>query len=152
MFRGSSSHTCDQKGRLIVPSRFREVIEGEKNAEDQKARVMTTVGPVPCLYVYAQSEWDIFEQQLTDSQSPNSSEIRRFFLGNAQECECDRQGRILIPKSLRDYAGIDRDVMLVGMRYRFEIWSLENWNRENEKIIQSFSSGSLKDELAALKV
>ena len=150
-FRGSSSHICDPKGRLIVPSRFREVIVDEKKG-DEKARVFITVGPVPCLYVYTPSEWEVFEQQLTDSQSPNSSEIRRFFLGNAQECECDNQGRILIPKSLRDYAGIDKDIMVVGMRYRFEIWSLANWNRENEKIIQSFNSGDLKNELAAFKV
>lgn len=152
MFRGSSSHICDPKGRLIAPARFRDVIDKEKAPGEEKARVFITVGPVPCLYAYTRSEWDVFEQQLTDSQSPNSSEIRRFFLGNAQECDCDRQGRILIPKSLRDYAGIDKDIMLVGMRYRFEIWSLENWNRENEKIIQSFSSGALKDELAAFKV
>ncbi len=147
MFRGSSSHTCDPKGRLIVPSRFRDVIQ--TGGGDG---LMITVGPVPCLYAYTYNEWETFEKQLSDSQSPNSGEIRRFFLGNAQDCPCDKQGRILIPKTLRDYANIDKDLMLVGMRYRFEVWSLENWTRENEKIVNSFSSGELKSELAALKV
>ena len=145
MFRGSSSHSCDPKGRLIVPSRFRDVIQ----AGGGDGLIITT-GTTPSLSAYTYDEWSVVEKRMAESRSPNSSVIRRFFLGNAQDCPCDKQGRILLPKNLRSYANIDKDLMLVGLVDRFEIWSMDTWESENQKIIESLKTGEFKNELADL--
>lgn len=145
MFRGSSSHTCDPKGRLIVPSRFRDVIR----ASGGDGMIITT-GMTQALSAYTYDGWKVVEERILASRSANSSNIRRFFLGNSQDCSCDKQGRILIPKNLRDYAGLDKDIMLVGLVDHFEIWALDRWETENQRTIEALQSGDLKNELADL--
>ena len=104
MFMGEYGHSLDPKGRLIIPSKFREAL-GE--------RFVITRSLDPCLCIYAMEDW---QRQLV-----------RFFLSGANEVEPDRQGRVLIPGNLREAAGIDRDVILVGVGSRIEIWSREAW-------------------------
>lgn len=145
MFRGSSSHSCDPKGRLIVPSRFRDVIQN--NGADG---LVITKGNAPCLMAFSYDEWKKFELLVNGLKTPNSGKLKRRFIGNAQECPCDKQGRILIPKDLREYAKIDKDLRLIGLIDRFEIWSFENWANEDQDTNEGLLSGGYNEELAVL--
>lgn len=122
MFSGEYQHSVDPKGRLIMPSKFREGL-GDK--------FMITRGLDDCLFVYSMADWESFEGKLkslpmTDN---NARAFVRFFLSGATECELDKQGRILVPQNLRDYAGIDKDVAVVGVSSRVEIWDKDKWQK-----------------------
>jgi len=124
MFMCEYNHTVDAKGRLIVPARFREVL-GDK--------FVVSKGLDHCLYVYSNEDWDDFSKQLSTLPLTNK-EARafvRFFLSGASEVEVDKQGRILVPPSLREFAGLDKDAVLAGVGHRVEIWSKERWESES---------------------
>ena len=116
MFIGEYSHTIDAKGRLIVPSKFREQLGDE---------FVVTKGLDGCLFVYENSEWKSFEEKLhaLPLTNANARKFSRFFLAGACACEVDRQGRILIPSVLREFAKLEKDVVLVGVGSRIEIWN-----------------------------
>ena len=120
MFMGEYNHTVDAKGRLIVPSKFREQLGDE---------FVVTKGFDSCLFVYDNTEWTEMEMKLTALPVTNASarKLNRFFLASATTCEVDKQGRILIPSVLREYAGIEKDAVLVGMGSHLEIWSKDRW-------------------------
>lgn len=120
MFMGEYSHTIDTKGRLIVPAKFRE------NLGDS---FMVSKGMDGCLFVYSMEEWSRFEEKLADlpMTSHESRKFMRFFLAGAAEVEVDKQGRILIPQTLRSHAELEKDVVLVGVARRIEIWSKQRW-------------------------
>lgn len=120
MFMGEYNHTIDAKGRLIVPSKFREQLGDE---------FVVTKGLDGCLFVYDNSEWKNFEEKLQKLPltNPNARKFSRFFLAGASACEVDKQGRILLPAVLREFADITKDVVLVGVGSRVEIWSRERW-------------------------
>ena len=120
MFMSQYNHTVDTKGRLIVPSKFREQLGDE---------FVVTKGMDGCLFVYANDDWNAFEQKLTSLPLINKEarKFARFFLAGAASVEVDKQGRILLPTNLRQFAGLEKDVVLVGVGSRIEIWSLENW-------------------------
>lgn len=121
MFMGEYNHTIDQKGRLIVPAKFRETL-GEQ--------FVVTKGLDGCLFVYDEQEWTIFEDKLKTLPITNK-EARafvRFFLAGAAAVEVDKQGRILLPSVLREFAKLEKDVVLVGVGSRVEIWSKECWD------------------------
>lgn len=120
MFMGEYNHTVDTKGRLIVPSKFREQLGDE---------FVVTKGMDGCLFVYANDDWNAFEQKLTSLPLINKEarKFARFFLAGAASVEVDKQGRILLPTNLRQFAGLEKDVVLVGVGSRIEIWSLKNW-------------------------
>ncbi|WP_457755684.1 division/cell wall cluster transcriptional repressor MraZ [Thermodesulfatator indicus] len=132
-FRGRSTHNLDPKGRLSIPARFREVLKQKYG----NAALIVTNTP-ECLQVYPWPEWQKLEEQLLISpfDPPELRLYKRYFLGSAEECQPDRQGRILIPQHLRQEVGIDKEVVLLGMINYFEIWSpgrLENeFNRVRE--------------------
>lgn len=119
-FMGEYSHSIDQKGRLIVPSKFRELL-GEK--------FVVTKGLDGCLWIFSSKEWDEFTEKLHSLQSSSASvrKITRFFFAGATEAETDKQGRILLPQSLRTYAKLDKDVVLAGVSNRVEIWNADEW-------------------------
>ena len=120
MFMGEYNHTIDAKGRLIIPSKFRETL-GDA--------FVVTKGLDGCLFVYENKEWEKFEEKLT-SLPMTSSEARkfvRFFLAGAAGVEVDKQGRILLPLNLRTHAGLEKDVVLLGVASRIESWSKEKW-------------------------
>ena len=124
MFYGEHEHTIDRKGRLIIPSRFREVMK-ERYVE----RFVVTRGLDKCLFLFAEDEWRAQEARLK-ALSFTKAEARRFsrlYFSGAVELTCDRQGRILIPPYLREFAGLKRDILLVGVSTRIEIWSKEAW-------------------------
>ena len=120
MFIGEYSHTIDAKGRLIVPSKFREQLGDE---------FVVTKGLDGCLFVYENTEWKSFEEKLhaLPLTNANARKFTRFFLAGANACEVDKQGRILLPPVLREYADLQKDVVLVGVLSRVEIWSKDRW-------------------------
>jgi MraZ protein len=125
MFMGEYNHTIDAKGRLIVPSRFREEL-GEE--------FVVTKGLDGCLFVYPISEWKVFEGELRTLPMNNKDarKFSRFFLAGATMCELDKQGRILIPAVLREFAALEKDVVFAGVSARVEIWSKERWAQISE--------------------
>lgn len=123
MFRGRYFHTIDDKGRLSIPSKFREVM-GEKYGDKL---IITSFDS--CLVVYPLQEWDKFEQKalgLTMLQK-EVREFMRLFISSASECNLDRNGRVLIPQPLREFAQIDKEVVIIGVLNKFEIWSKDGW-------------------------
>ncbi|MCM1120448.1 MAG: division/cell wall cluster transcriptional repressor MraZ [bacterium] len=134
MFMSEYNHTVDAKGRLIVPSKFRDQLGDE---------FVVTKGMDGCLFVYANEDWKAFEQKLTSLPLINKEarKFARFFLAGAAQVEVDKQGRILLPSNLRDFAGLDKDVVLVGVGSRIEIWSRENW--------ENMDADSDMDDIAA---
>lgn len=120
MFMGEYNHTIDAKGRLIVPAKFREALGDE---------FVVTKGLDGCLFVYSNSEWNAFEEKLRTLPltNKNARQFTRFFLAGAATCEVDKQGRILLPQVLREFAKLEKDVVLVGVASRIEIWSKEVW-------------------------
>ncbi len=125
MFMSEYNHTVDAKGRLIMPSKFRDAL-GEE--------FVVSKGMDGCLFVYANDDWNAFEQKLTSLPLINKEarQFARFFLAGAAQVELDKQGRILLPAGLREFAGLDKEVVLVGVGSRIEIWSKDKWDAINE--------------------
>ncbi len=135
MFMGKYNHTIDPKGRLSIPSKYREILGDE---------FVVSKGMDGCLYVYANDDWKVFEGKLASLplMSEEARQFARFFLSGAQPVTVDKQGRILMPQDLRDFAGLEKDVVLAGMGGRIEIWSLERWQANNDSIdINAISKG-----------
>ena len=145
MFRSSSFHTIDPKGRIILPARFRDILK----ADDDGYGVVVSIKD-GCLYAYTFSEWKKLEKKVLAAKSAAMEKFKRFFLGNASPLKCDKQDRILIPQSLRTYAGIEKDIVLVGVLDRFEIWSREKWDQENLKMEQELEKEEVREEIASL--
>lgn len=137
MFMGRYNHTIDPKGRLSIPSKYRETL-GEE--------FVVSKGMDGCLFVYASDAWKVFEEKLASLPLINAEarQFARFFLSGAQYVTVDKQGRILMPQDLREFAGLEKDVVLAGMGGRIEIWSLDKWNDTSEQVdINQISEGML---------
>ncbi len=124
MFMGEYSHTIDAKGRLIIPSRFRE---------EMGDNFVVTKGLDGCLFAYTNEAWKHFEEKLQaiPVSNPKGRRFSRYFLAGATLCEVDKQGRILIPANLRAAAGLEKDVVLAGVGDRVEIWDKNRWAEAN---------------------
>ena len=119
MFRGEYHYTLDDKGRVVLPPKFRKEL-GEA--------VIVTRGMDQCVWVYPRQGWEAVENKLR--VLPLSlRQFQRFLLAGAQEVELDRQGRVTLPEALREYAAIGRDVVVVGLIQRLEIWSEVRWKQ-----------------------
>lgn len=124
MFMGEYNHSIDTKGRIIVPAKFREEL-GES--------FVVTLGLDGCLFLYPQTEWELFVEQLRQLPgNRDARQLQRYFLAGASTCEVDKQGRILIPTKLRDYAQLEKEVVFVGVLGKIEIWSKEQWDANND--------------------
>ena len=147
MLRGSSFHTIDNKGRLIIPARFRQFI---KSGEGDDGVMISRMDN--CLVAYPFEEWRNLENKILSlaETSENMRRFRRVFIGGAFECSCDRQDRILIPQSLRQYAGFDKEIVLVGVLEHFEIWAREKWEQENVELEKDFKKEEVRNEIAKL--
>ncbi|KYO66672.1 division/cell wall cluster transcriptional repressor MraZ [Thermovenabulum gondwanense] len=121
MFIGQYLHSLDSKGRVIMPSKFREGL-GEN--------FILTKGLDRCLFAYPMNEWKVIEEKLKalPLAKKEARAFLRLFFSGAVEAEVDKQGRILIPPILREYAGIEKDVVIIGVSNRVEIWSKEEWD------------------------
>lgn len=120
MFIGEYQHSIDSKGRIIIPSKFRN---------DLGDHFVVTKGLDGCLFVYSLEEWKVFENKLSTLPltSKDARAFVRFFFAGATECEFDKQGRIVIPSTLRQYAQIKKEAVIIGVSNRLEIWSKEHW-------------------------
>ena len=127
MLIGEYEHSLDAKGRLIMPAKLRDDI-GEK--------FIITKGLDGCLFAFSTTEWEKFEEKLNTLPISNKDAraFSRFFFAGAMECEIDKQGRFLISSNLREFAELTKDVIIVGMNYRVEIWSKEKWSKCDENI------------------
>lgn len=125
MFIGEYQHALDNKNRIIVPAKLREGL-GNK--------FVITKGLDGCLYVYPLSEWNVLEEKLKTLPLTNKDAraFVRFFFSGACEVEVDKQGRVLIPQNLKEYAAIEKEIVSIGVLTRVEIWSKEKWTDYNE--------------------
>ena len=130
MFQGEYYHTLDAKSRLVVPSKLRDELG---------SKFHITKGFEQCLYIFPEEPWLKFVQKI--NALPGSQEkvrrVQRRFIGSSQECEPDKQGRFLIPANLKEYAQITKEVVLIGLYDKLEVWSQEKWNeyrKEDESI------------------
>lgn len=133
MFIGEYRHSLDNKGRIIVPARFRDELNGS---------FIITRGLDTCLFGFTMEEWSnqgnkIATLPLTQGDARAFS---RLFFSGAAECEMDKQGRVLLPSNLREYAKIDKDVVVIGVSDRFEIWSQEVWDEYSQKTSESYEN------------
>lgn len=129
MFRGRFEHSLDPKSRVSLPSKFREILTTNF---DERLIVTNFDG---CLWAYPVSEWLVIEAKVASLPQfkPEVKALQRAFISAASECAMDKQGRILLPQTLRDYAGLQKDVVFVGMINRIEIWSQERWKKAFEQ-------------------
>lgn len=132
MFMGEFEHSLDAKGRLTVPVKFREELG---------ASFVATRGLDKCLFVYPMPEWQILESKLKALPMTRSDarSFVRFFFSGATECELDKQGRILLPQKLRDYAQLEKDCTLLGVSNRVEIWDTGVWGGYADEAEASFA-------------
>jgi len=146
MFRGSSFHTIDSKGRIIIPARFRDVIREDGSNGLIVSRMDRS------LVAYTFDEWRKIESRILSlaEKSENMRRFRRVFIGGAFECSCDKQDRILIPPMLRQYAEFNKEVVLVGVLDHFEIWARESWEKENIHLEEDMKKEDVRNEIAKL--
>ncbi len=146
MFRGSSFHTIDSKGRLIIPARFRDIIK----AGGSNGLMVSRMDKGLVAYIF--NEWHKIESRILSlaEKSESMRRFRRVFIGGAFECNCDKQDRILIPPTLRQYAEFDKEVVLVGVLDHFEIWARENWEKENINLEEDMQKEDVRNEIAKL--
>jgi len=148
MFRGSSFHTIDTKGRVIVPKRFRDAM-GNRCGGSLMVSSMDKG-----LVAFTLKEWEKIESRILAlaEKSESMRRFRRVFIGGASECNCDKQDRILIPPTLREYAALDKELVLVGVLDHFEIWSRENWEKENAAMEKDIKKEDVRNEIAKLGI
>lgn len=137
VFKGEFQHTLDEKGRVIIPARLREGL-GEN--------FIITRGLDQCLFIYPQAEWARLEQKLKKLPFTRSDAraFTRLFFSGAAEVEADKQGRILIPLNLREYAGIEKEVMIIGVSNRVEVWSEQGWKQYTSNTNLNFEQAAEK--------
>lgn len=131
MFIGEYQHSIDPKGRLFIPARFREGLGSS---------FILTKGLDRCLFVYSHQEWAVMEQRLKSLPftRADARAFARLFFSGAVECEVDKQGRILVPAGLREYAKLEKEVMILGVSTRVEIWSRAGWDHYNAEAAVSY--------------
>lgn len=143
VFRGVAHLNLDSKGRLAVPARFRDALNARCSGQ-----VVITVDSDRCLLIYPLPDWEPIEQKLMALSSFNAQirELQRRLVGYAEDVAVDATGRILVPPALRQFAQLDKSVVLVGQGNRFELWNKDNWDERMEKG-GDFGSGGLPPEL-----
>ena len=150
MFRGATKVTLDDKGRMVMPTRYREQI-----AELGQGRLVVTVDREQCLLVYPLPEWEKTERKLMSlpSLNPQARKLQRLMVGHATDLELDGHGRVLLPTELREFAKLERHGMLIGQGNRFELWDEARWNERRDVWLKSEDTGTdLPSELESLQL
>lgn len=153
MFRGVNALNLDSKGRLAVPTRYRDGL-----LQTASGHLIVTVNPVEhdhCLLLYPLPEWEEIERKLVKLPTLNATtrRLQRLLIGHATELELDGNGRILLPPPLREFAGLDKAVVMIGQGNKFEIWDEARWNtRRAEWLSTAGNAGELPDELGSLSL
>jgi len=147
MFRGANSISLDDKGRLAVPARYRSVLSA-----DCEGKLVCTIDiKQPCLLLYPLPQWQVIEEKLSTLSSMNPAErrLQRLLLGYADDCDMDKNGRVLVAPPLRQHAGLNKKLMLVGQLNKFEIWDEETWHAQVAQDVAAEQEGefTLSDRL-----
>lgn len=134
MFRGGTPISLDNKGRLAVPAKYRDGL-----VSLCAGHLIITADPSRCLLIYPQPVWEPIEQKLNSLSSfnPQTRSLQRLLVGYASDVDMDGAGRILVPPVLRQFAGLTKDVVLVGQGMKFELWDDEKWNQQIENALAS---------------
>lgn len=139
VFQGASAITLDTKGRLSVPTRYRDALTGLAQGQ-----ITITKHPHGCLMIFPRPDWLQFRERI--AQVPmNAQWWKRVFMGNAQDVEMDGTGRVLIAPELRQAAGLDKDVILLGMGNHFELWDRATYEREEAQAMQEEMPAAFQD-------
>lgn len=143
MFIGEHQHSLDEKGRIIIPSKFRA---------DLGLEFVMTKGLDNCLFVYPKSEWEILEEKLKTLPltSKDARAFVRFFFSGASESTLDKQGRVLIPANLREHSRLDKEAVIIGVSTRIEIWSKDHWDNYIDE--DNLSYESIAESMAELGI
>lgn len=151
MFRGVSTLALDTKGRIAIPTRFRERLQ-----QTCASQLVVTIDRDHCLLVYPMNEWQLVEERLNSLPAFNRAarSMQRLYLGHAAELEMDTQGRVLLPANLRSFANLQKQVVLVGQGNKFELWDEETWNQKRDDWLQEvdLESGELPPELESFSL
>ncbi len=138
MFRGESALSMDSKGRLAIPTRYRERL-----AESCAGRLVVTISLLDrCLVVYPLPDWQRIESELQalPALDPQAHAVQQLLIGHASECELDGHGRILVPVPLREFASLGRRVRMIGQVRKFELWDEEQWTARREVLLKEVES------------
>jgi MraZ protein len=150
MFRGISTIALDTKGRFAIPTKYRDMLASNENG----AMVVTIDTEETCLLLYPQKEWLVIEAQLQKLPSFNvqARRVQRLLMGHATDIEIDGNGRLLLPPVLREYAHLDKNMVLIGQGNKFEVWSEALWNERRQAWLSVDNQGDegLPDELKVL--
>jgi transcriptional regulator MraZ len=150
LFRGSCLLSLDEKARMAMPSRHRRRLDAQCGGQ----LVITIDRDDPCLLLYPAPEWEVIEQKLRSLPSFKKSvrRLQRLLIGHATECEMDGQGRVLLPPLLRDFAQLDKRIVLVGQSNKFEIWDEQVWNKRRTEWLAEEEGDELPAELAGFSL
>ncbi len=150
MFRGANKLTLDAKGRMVMPTRYRERLQ-----ELCGGKLVITVDKDQCLLIYPLPDWEEIERKLMrlPTLNPQARRLQRLMVGHATDLELDGHGRLLLPPKLREFALLTRDAMLIGQGLRFELWDEARWNaRRDEWLANEESAVDLPAELETLSL
>jgi MraZ protein len=150
MFRGATKVTLDDKGRMVVPTRYRERI-----SERAEGKLVVTVDRDQCLLIYPLPDWEQIERKLMGLPTLHAQarRLQRLMVGHATDLELDGHGRLLLPPELREFAALGRHAMLIGQGNRFELWDESRWNERRDEWLKSEeSSTDLSAELDSLSL
>lgn len=150
MFRGVNPISLDAKGRMALPARYRDSVR-----EHCEGRMVVTIDTEDaCLLLYPQPEWDEIQAKIDSLPSFNRGvrRIQRLLTGHATDLELDASGRLLLPAPLRDYAGLDKKLILLGQGNKFEIWSEALWNSTRDEYLQADDDSEIPAELQTLSL
>ncbi len=148
LFEETTEHLLDDKSRLIVPVRFREVLQ--KDGGD--CVVITPGFGQKALYAHTLNRWDSLSNEVWSNRktTPEMSRFSRHFIGRSKKCFLDKQGRIVIPPTLKETAELNKELMLIGLFDRFEIWSKANWQKEEQKILKEMNNEDMRNQISSL--
>ena len=143
MFRGITQLSLDSKGRLAIPAKYRDGL-----VSLCAGRLIVTADPSKCLLIYPQPAWEPIEQKLISLSSfdKKTRSLQRLLVGNASDVEMDNAGRVLVSSPLRKFAGLTKNVVLVGQGAKFELWGEEQWDLQIEDALD-FKDGDMPTEL-----
>jgi MraZ protein len=135
MFRGRFEHSIDEKGRVSIPAKFREILKRDYGSEQLIITIFDS-----CLVAYPLTEWQVFEEKMKDFSQlkKEAKSFLRYFYSGAMECAIDDHGRILVPSQFREHAQLSKEIVFVGVMNRFEIWNKGVWEEEFAKYKESF--------------
>ncbi|HZF25989.1 MAG TPA: division/cell wall cluster transcriptional repressor MraZ [Steroidobacteraceae bacterium] len=150
MFRGANKVTLDAKGRMVMPTRYRDRIQ-----ERSQGRLIVTVDRDQCLLLYPLPDWEEIERKLMrlPTLHPQARRLQRLMVGHATDLELDGHGRVLLPPKLREFAGLARQAVLIGQGNRFELWDEARWNERRDEWLKGEELGTdLPAELESLSL